>query len=122
MLSIGTPLYFGLTLPNESFYLLQPGIFAAQSVPYLLAAGLWLPWRAPSASRIGQVLASVLFLFAVLMCIAMLTGLWSNGGEMVALGFFLLAIGTSVSILFVTLVAFGVAAFRHRGISPTIEN
>ena len=106
LLSIGTPTYLGLARPDVGFYLLQPTIFAVQSLPYLLAAGLWLPWGSPRASRIGQVLASLLFLVAVLLYIPMLTGLWPTGGDMVALGFFLIAIGTTLSILFITLVAF----------------
>jgi hypothetical protein len=115
LLSIGTPTYLGLTRPDVGFYLLQPTIFAVQSLPYILTAGLWLPRGSRRASKIGQVLASLLFLVAVLLYIPMLTGLWPTGGDMVALGFFVIAIGTTSSILLVTLVAFCILWFSHRG-------
>ena len=57
LLSIGTPAYLGLARPGMAGYLLNPIVFAAQSLPYFLAAGLWLPWRSARASTIGQVLA-----------------------------------------------------------------
>ena len=114
LLSIGTPVYLGLARPGMAVYLLNPVVFAAQSLPYLLAAGLWLPWRSPRAGTIGQVLAGLLFLVAALLYIPMITGLWATGGDMVALGFFLIAIGTSLSVLFVTLVAFAMLWLRLR--------
>ena len=40
---------------------------------------------------------------------------WATGGDMVALGFFLIAIGTTLSLLLVTLVAFGMLWLRQRG-------
>lgn len=114
LLSIGTPVYLALARPGMSVYLLHPAIFAAQALPYVVAAGLWLPWSSPHASTIGQVLAGLLFLVAVLLYIPMVTGLWATGGDMVGLGFFLIAICTTLSLLLVTLVAFGVLWLRHR--------
>ncbi len=114
LLSVGTPVYLGLARPGMAIYLLNPVVFAAQSLPYLLAAGLWLPWRSPRASTIGHVLAGLLFLVAALLYIPMVTGLWATGGDMVALGFFLIAIGTTLSILLVTLGAFGILWLRQR--------
>ena len=114
LLSIGTPAYLGLARPGMAVYLLNPVVFAAQCLPYLIAGGLWLPWRSARASTIGQVLASVLLLVASLLYIPMITGLWATGGDMVALGFFLIAIGTTVSLLLVTLVAFGMLWLRQR--------
>jgi hypothetical protein len=95
-------------------YMLHPVIFAAQSLPYLLAAGLWLPWSSPRAGAIAQVLACLLSLSAVLLYIPMVTGLLATGGDMVGQGFFLIAICTTASILLVTLVAFGTLWRRHR--------
>jgi len=118
-LAIGTPAYLGLTRPGMSGYLLNPVVFAAQSLPYFLAAGLWLPWRSARASTIGQVLAGLLLLVASLLYIPMITGLWATGGDMVALGFFLIAIGTTVSLLLVSLVAFGILWLRQRGPSAS---
>jgi hypothetical protein len=114
LLSIGTPAYLGLARPGMAVYLLNPVVFAAQSLPYLLAAGLWLPWRSPRVGTIGQVLAGLLFVVAALLYIPMVTGLWTTGGDMVALGFFLIAIGTTLSLLLVTLVAFGMLWLRQR--------
>src|SRR5262245_48307332 len=98
LLSIGTPAYLGLPRPGLAGHLLNPIVFAAQSLPYFPAAGLWLPWRSARACAIGQVLAGLLFLVASLLYIPMITGLWATGGDMVALGFFLIAIGTTVSL------------------------
>jgi hypothetical protein len=56
----------------------------------------------------------LLFLVAVLLYIPILTGLWPTGGDMVALGFFLIAIGTALFILFGTLVAFCMLWVSHR--------
>jgi hypothetical protein len=64
LLSIGTPAYLGVARPGMAVYLLNPMIFAAQCLPYLVAAGRWLPWRSVRASTIGQVLAGLLFLVA----------------------------------------------------------
>jgi hypothetical protein len=113
LLSIGTPAYLGLARPGMAVYLLNPVVFAAQSLPYLLAAGLWLPWRSARAS-IGQVLAGLLFLVAALLYIPMIAGLWATGGDMVGFGFILIAIGTALSLVLVTLVAFGVLWLRQR--------
>jgi len=110
LLSIGTPAYLGLARPGMAGYLLNPVVFAAQSLPYFLAAGLWLPWRFARASTIGQVLAGLLLLVASLLYIPMI---------MIALGFFLITIGTTVSLLLVTLVAFGILWLRQRGPSAS---
>ena len=112
LLSIGTPAYLGLTRPGVAFYLHQPFIFAIQSVPFLVAAGLWLPWRSPRAGRIGHVLAPLLLIVVGLIYTPMLTGLWPTGGDMIGLGFILIAIGITLFILFGTLVAFGVLWLR----------
>jgi hypothetical protein len=114
LLSMGTPVFLGLTRPGLAVYLLHPAIFAAQALPYVVGAGLWLPWSSPRAGSIGQVLAGLLFLVAVILYLPIVTGLWATGGDMVGLGFFLIAIGTTLSLLLATLVAFGVLWLRHR--------
>jgi hypothetical protein len=113
VLSVGTPLYIGLTRPDRAVYFLHPMIFALQAFPYLLAAGLWLPWSSPRAGAVAQKLAGVLFLAAVLLYVPMITGLWSTGGDMVGLGFLLIAIATTSCLLVVTLVAFGLLWVRR---------
>ena len=119
LLSIGTPAYLGVARPGMAVWLLNPIIFAAQSLPYLLAAGLWLPWRSARASTIGQVLAALLFLVAAVVYIPIIAGLWNlwDGlpvGDFVAFWFLLISIGTALSLVLVTLVAFGMLWLRQR--------
>jgi hypothetical protein len=114
LLALGTPTYLALSRPGLETYLLHPYVLAAQVLPYLVAAGLWLPWRSPQATAIGQVLARLLFLAAVLLYLPMITGLWSTGSDMVGLAFFLIAAGTTMSLLVITLIAFGVLWLRQR--------
>jgi hypothetical protein len=114
LLSIGTPAYLGVARPGMAVYLLNPLVFVAQCLPYLVAAGLWLPWRSARASTIGQVLAGLLFLVAAFLYIPMITGLWATGGDMVGFGFFLIAIGRTLSLLLVTLVVFVILWLRQR--------
>jgi uncharacterized membrane protein len=118
LLALGTPAYLALARPGLKNYLLQPSILAAQALPYLVAAGLWLPWPSPRVTTIGQVLAGLLFLVAVLLYVPMLTGLWATGGDMVGLAFILIAAATTLSLLVVTLIAFGILWLRHRGLRP----
>lgn len=118
LLSVGTPVYLALSHPGVAGYLLHPMIFAAQVLPYALAAGLWLPWSSPRAGSMGQALAGLLLLAALLLYVPMLTGLWATGGDMIGLGFFLIAICTAASILLVTLAAFGALWLRGRAPRP----
>ena len=124
LLSIGTPAYLGVARPGMALWLLNPVIFAAQCLPYLVAAGLWLPWRSARASTIGKVLAGLLFLVAAFLYIPIITGLWDvwDGlpvGDMVAFSFILIAIGTTLSLVVVTLMAFGILWLRQRGPSAS---
>ena len=114
LLSIGTPACLALVRPGAAPYLLQPQVFAAQALPYLLAAALWLPWRSPRAGTIAQTLAGLLFMVALLLYLPMLAGFWATGGDMIGLAFFLIAAGTTLSLLVVTLVAFGILWLRQR--------
>ena len=109
LLSIGTPAVVALTQPGARFYLLQPMIFAGQVFPNLLAAGLWLPWRSARTERVGLRLAVLLFAASVLLYIPILTGILPTGGDMIGLGYILIALITTVSILAATLVGFGVS-------------
>jgi hypothetical protein len=120
LLSVGTPAYLALTRSGARFYLLQPMIFAMQAIPYVLAAGLWLPWRSACTSTIGVRLAGVLFFADVLLYVPILTGLLPTGGDMIALGFLMIAMVTTVSILVVTLAAFGVSWMRRRSATSSV--
>ncbi len=114
LLSIGTPAIVALTQPGARFYLLQPMIFAGQVLPNLLAAGLWLPWRSARASKVGLLLALLLFVASALLYIPVVTGILPTGGDMIALGYILVALVTTASILIATLVAFSVSWVLNR--------
>ena len=118
LLAVGTPVYLGLVRPGMATYLLNPGILAAQSTPYLLAAALWLPWTSPRVSVVGQWLAVVLLLVAFVLYIPAITGLVPVGGDMVGLGAILVATVTSVSVGVVSLIAGGILWWRARAGQP----
>ena len=120
LLAIATPAIVALTQPGARFYLLQPMIFGIQVVPYVVAAALWLPWRSPRTSRIGLLLARVLFAADLLLYLPVMTGLVPTGGDMIALGYLMLVAVTTASILVVTLAAFAVswAVYRSRRAAP----
>jgi hypothetical protein len=106
VLSVGTPAIVAATQPGARLYLRYPLIFGAQVVPSLVAATLWLPWRSARAARMGLVLASVLCIGSVLLYVPVATGILPTGGDMMAVGYVVLAFGTAVAILAATAIAF----------------
>jgi hypothetical protein len=106
VLSIGTPAIVAAIQPGARFYLLQPIVFVGQTIPHLVAAALWLPWRSARASKVGLILAGLLFGASVLFYVPILTGIVPTGGDMIALGYLLFAFVTVVLILATTGVAF----------------
>jgi hypothetical protein len=120
LLTVGTPFIVALTQPGARFYLLQPIVFLGQSLPNLLAAGLWLPWRSERARTVGLRLAALLFAASALLYIPVMTGITPTGGDMIALGYVLMALVTTAAILVATIVGFGVSWFIHRRRSSTI--
>ena len=121
VLSIGTPAIVAAMQPGARFYLLQPIVFGAQVVPNLVAAALWLPWRSRRASKVGLVLAGLLFVASVLFYVPVLTGIVPTGGDMIALGYLLFALVTIVSIVIATAVAFTVSWVIAKRASPHHE-
>jgi hypothetical protein len=109
VLSVGTPAIVAATQPGARFYLRYPLIFGAQLVPSLVAAALWLPWRSARATKTGLVLASVLCIASALAYVPIATGILPTGGDMMAVGYVVLAFGTVVAILAATAIAFAVA-------------
>jgi len=109
LLSIGTPAITAVTQPDARFYLLQPQLFIGQIIPNLVAAGLWLPWRSTRASKVGLLLAGLLFVASVLFYVPILTGILPTGGDMIGLGYLLFAVVTLVSIFTATVIAFMVS-------------
>jgi hypothetical protein len=108
-LSVGTPAIVAATQPGARFYLRYPLIFGAQLVPSLVAAALWLPWRSARATRMGLILASVLCIASALVYVPVATGILPTGGDMMGVGYVVLAIGTLVSVVAATAIAFTVA-------------
>jgi hypothetical protein len=109
LLSIGTPAIIAIAQPGARFYLLQPMIFAAQIVPNVIAASLWLPWRSAHAQAVGFVLARVLFVASALFYLPIVTGIVPTGGDMIGLGYMLIAIVTGIAIAIATMIGFAVS-------------
>lgn len=114
VLALGTPLYLAYAAPHLSVYLLNPVILVGQTVPYVLCAGLWLPWRARSAATAALVLAALLLLGAVVLYLPMLWAPGTRGGDMIGFGFIAISIVTTGALLFGSAVAAVVLWRRHR--------
>jgi hypothetical protein len=99
MLAVGTPLYIGLAAPHLSVYLLNPFIVVCQPVPYLVCAGLWLPWRALAVARIARVLAGLLLVVALVLYVPMLWAPGAKGGDMIGFAFILISVWTTLGLL-----------------------
>ena len=114
VLSVGTPVLLAITRPDVAGYLFQPVILVGQILPYLLGAALWLPSRTQGVAKAGVVLAGVLFLSACLLYGSILVGLIPTGGDMIGLGFLMIDAITTVTVLVLTIIAFGVIRLRGR--------
>jgi len=70
VLAVGTPAYVAYAMcGGQPVYWVQhlnPTLFW-QSMPYLLCAGLWLPWRARETTTVGIVLSWLLFTVIVVL-------------------------------------------------------
>lgn len=109
LLSIGTPAIAAITQPGARFYLLQPMVLGAQIVPNLIAASLWLPWRSARSTKVGLVLARVLFVASALLYLPIVTGIVPAGGDMIGLGYMLIALATAVAIAIATIIGFAIS-------------
>jgi hypothetical protein len=105
ILAVGTPIYLGLAAPHLSVYLLNPFILLCQPAPYLVCAGLWLPWRAHAAARIAMTLAGLLLLVALVLYLLMLWAPGAHGGDMIGFAFILISTVTSLGVLVGSAVA-----------------
>ena len=112
--AVGTPLLLGLVRASVRFYLLQPAIVLIQAFPYLIAMALWLPWRSADLIRVAPLLARALFFAAALFYLTMLTGIFPVGGDMIGLGFILIALGTLALIVIGTVLAFALVWVGRR--------
>ena len=123
LVAAGTPVLLSLRRPGLTFYLLQAPLVAIESVPYVVAAVLWLPPRSPDGVKIGRRLATVLCGAALLIHVPMLIGLWPVGGDMVGFGFMLISIGTTIGVVIAT-AAFHAVTWvgRRRKVSASALN
>ena len=98
VLALGTPLDLVRRAPHLSGYLVHPLILAGQTVPYLVCAALWLPWKARDAETAALILAAILLLAALVLYLPMLLAR-APGGDMVGLAFILISTVTTGAIL-----------------------
>lgn len=104
ILSTGTPFYLAKSNGLET-YLLHPGLFLVASIPFVLAGGLWLPYRTQPATTAGQGVAGALLLAAAVIHVPMLVGLVPMGGDMVALAFLFVASAMGLFVVVATALA-----------------
>lgn len=114
-LAVSTPLYLGLAAPHLSVYLVNPVILLGQAVPYLLCAGLWLPWRGSAAARTALMLAGLLLIAALAVYLPMLLSPGGRGGDMVGFAFILISIVTTVAVILGSGIAGLVLWLRFKG-------
>jgi len=113
-LSVAAPALVAMTQPGARFYLLQPMIFAAQAIPNLVAAALWLPWRSARATRVTLLLSRLYLVASALFYVPVITGILPTGGDMIGLGYFLFAAVSVVLVVAVTAIALSVSWLHER--------
>lgn len=113
VLALGTPLDLVRRAPYLSGYLLHPLILVGQTVPYLVCAALWLPWKARDAETAALILAAILLLAALVLYLPMLLAR-APGGDMVGLAFILISTVTTGAILLGSAIAGLVLWLRGR--------
>jgi hypothetical protein len=114
VLALGTPIYLARAAPHLSIYLRHPIILLGQTVPYVVCAGLWLPWRAPAAATAALILAAILLLAALVLYIPMLWAPGARGGDMIGLAFILISIVTTGAVFLGSAIAGLVLWLRAR--------
>lgn len=104
ILALGTPLDLVRRAPYLSGYLVHPLILAGQTVPYVVCAALWLPWKTRDAETAALILASILLLAALVLYLPMLMAR-APGGDMVGLAFILISTVTTGAVLLGSAIA-----------------
>lgn len=110
-LALGTPLDLVRRAPYLSGYLLHPLILTGQTVPYLVCAALWLPWKARDAETAALILAAILLLAALVLYLPMLLAR-APGGDMIGLAFILISTVTTGAVLLASAIA-GLVLWRR---------
>ena len=114
VLAVGTPSYVAYAAPDLAGYLLHPGLLVWQPVPYMLCAVLWLPWRAPEAATVAVFLGGILLLAGAIIYGPMLWAPRAMGGDMIALSFLAITLGTTAGVVLGSGMAFLVLWLARR--------
>jgi hypothetical protein len=117
VLALGTPLYLVRRAPHLSGYLFHPVILVGQTVPYVVCAALWLPWRARGTETAALILAAILLLAALVLYLPMLWAPGARGGDMIGLAFILISTATTAALLLGSAIAGAVLWLRVRASS-----
>lgn len=120
VLALGTPIYLTYAAPYRAS-LVHPVILVGQVVPYLVCAGIWLPWRAAAAATTAAILAALLFIAALLLYSPMLWSPEAQGGDMLGLAFILISMVTTAVVLAGSAVATLVLWQRRRRRRPRAD-
>jgi hypothetical protein len=114
VLAVGTPSYVAHAAPDLAGYLLHPALLLGQLVPYLLCAGLWLPWRVPEAATMAVILSGLLLLAGAITYGPMLWAPRARGGDMIGVTFVAISVGTTAGVVLGSGVAFLMLWLRRR--------
>jgi hypothetical protein len=99
LLSVGTPLWLSYRIEFLATYLMHPAVLAMQAVPYLLCAGLWLPWKARETGAPALVLSGLLLLGSAVFNLPMVVEPGRAAGDMISLAFMGVTLGATLVLL-----------------------
>ena len=105
-LAVATPAYVAHAAPYLRGALHHPVVLAAQAVPYVLCASLWLPWRDARSGSIALAFAALLLITGITMYIPKLWAPGATASDMVSLEYFAISAALSVAVLLGSAVAF----------------
>jgi hypothetical protein len=112
-LAVLTPAYLVHAVPETAVYYTNIWLVVMQVVPYAVCAAIWLPMRHPSAPKTALRLSMLLFLAAVLLYLPV----WihpRSGGDMAALGYILVCMVTTGTVLVISMLVLVVSWWSRR--------
>ena len=112
VLALLTPWYIPIAVPGTRVYHRNGFVLVTQTLPYLLCAALWLPWKHPSTPKVAFRLSLLLFVAACLLYVPIFIDPRMVGGDMVGLGYILVCLVTTGAVLAISLITFGVLFVR----------
>ena len=93
---------------------MHPAITVVQTLPYVLCATLWLPWRVPEAATAAVVLAALLLVASLLVYTPMLLDPQALSGDMIGLAFVAISIAMIGGLLVASALAWFILWRRRR--------